>query len=76
MFFAAAESVKYIQFVYLAQWIDKKKIMIVVGGWFTLLGASNALHGTIASGANVQLADLFLPSKYKNKDDWTKEMKL
>ena len=52
VFFAAAESVKFIQIVFLAQWLDKKRVVIYVGGWFMLLGASNAIHSTVKNSAD------------------------
>ena len=40
VFFAIADSVKYIQGVFIAKWVDRKFLMVPFGLWFILMGMS------------------------------------
>jgi hypothetical protein len=40
LFFAIADSMKYIQAIYIAKWIDRQHMMLPFAIWFMLLGMS------------------------------------
>ena len=61
VFFAAADCIRYIQFVYLAHWIDRKRLIIIVGLWFTLVGLSKTIHATMQGDEDFQMIDFFEP---------------
>ena len=49
IFFAFADCIRYIQLVYLANWIDRKGLIIIVGLWFTMVGLIRSIHSCTQS---------------------------
>lgn len=49
LFFAFADCIRYIQLVYLAHWIDRKRLIIIVGLWFTMVGLISTIHSATQS---------------------------
>lgn len=43
LFFAVADSLKYVQFVYMAKWVNRQHLITVVGFWFMLFGTFNMI---------------------------------
>ena len=46
-FFAIYDSIKYIQFVYLAKWIERKHVMTVIGFYYINYGMIIAITNTL-----------------------------
>ena len=44
IFFAISDSLKYIQFVYLAKWVNRQHLITVIGSWFMMFGFLNILN--------------------------------
>lgn len=66
VFFAINDSIKYIQFVYLAKWIERKHLITVIGSWYLLYGIANAVNNTVLTkGQKSQflLRDIFFSEK-------------
>ena len=38
VFFAIQDSIKYVQFVYLAKWVKRRHLVTIIGFWFFFLG--------------------------------------
>ena len=41
LIFALADSIKYLQLIYISKWINRKYLVVIVGIWFTGLGMNN-----------------------------------
>lgn len=66
IFFAIHRSIKHIQFVYLAKWIERKHLITVIGSWYLLQGIVSAVNDTLLTkGQKSQflLRDFFFSEK-------------
>jgi hypothetical protein len=44
VFFAISDSIKYVQFVYLAKWVQRKHLITIIGFWFVFVGLFSILE--------------------------------
>lgn len=60
LFFAASDAIRYIQFVYLAKWINRKNLIMIMGLWFSLIGLSETVSASMKM-SRFNLMDYVLP---------------
>ena len=55
MFFALSDSIKYIQLVYLAKWVERRHLVTFVGVWFIIYGICQACKDGVFTHENRDL---------------------